>query len=139
MALTPDNYEFAFVQMDHTPQGDTFVLQVTPRGSNKYLYRGKIWVDARDFAVTRIDAEPARNQSLWITRTHIDTRYAKFGDFWLPVHNESVTHVRFGGDAVLKIDYKGYEINGPSQVRNARPSDRAPIIPPANAVAGDPH
>jgi hypothetical protein len=139
MELTPDNYEFAFVEVDHTPEGDAYVLQVKPRINNKYLYKGRIWVDAHDFAVTRLSAEPARNPSFWITRTQIDLHYAKFGDFWLPLHNDSVTHVRFGGDAALSIDYSDYQINNAKQVQNARPSGHVPALPPANAISGDPH
>jgi hypothetical protein len=107
--------------------------------NSKYLYKGKIWVDARDFAVTRIAAQPAKNPSFWVSHTEIDTHYAKFGDFWLPLHNESVTHVRFGGDAVLQIDYADYQINGANQVQNAHPSGQVPVLPPATAVSGDPH
>jgi hypothetical protein len=139
MELTPDNYDFAFLQMERTPQGESYVLAVKPKVNSKYLYKGKIWVDARDFAVTRIAAQPAKNPSFWVSHTEIDTHYAKFGDFWLPLHNESVTHVRFGGDAVLQIDYADYQINGANQVQNAHPSGQVPVLPPATAVSGDPH
>jgi hypothetical protein len=109
--LSPRNYEFAYLQTDSTAYGPAYVLQVTPRTNSKFLYKGKIWVDASDFAVVRIDGEPAKNPSFWINHTRIDQRYGKFGDFWLPVHNQSVTHSRFGGDAVLSIDYTDYQIN----------------------------
>jgi hypothetical protein len=109
--LSPKNYEFAYMQMDSTAYGPAYVLQVTPRTSGKFLYKGKIWVDATDFAVVRIQGEPGKNPSFWINHTRIDQHYGKFGEFWLPVHNESVTHSRLGGDAVLNIDYTDYQIN----------------------------
>ena len=139
MELTPDNYEFSFLQVERMPQGDAYVLAVKPRVNSQYLYKGKIWVDARDFAVTRLAAQPAKNPSFWVSRTEIDTRYGKVGDFWLPMHNESVTHVRLGGDAVLQIEYTDYQINHGNQMENAQPSDRIPALPPADSVAGDPH
>lgn len=139
MELTPDNYEFTFVEVEHTPEGEAYVLQVEPKINNKYLYKGRIWVDGHDFAVTRLAAEPAKNPSFWITHTQIDLHYARFGDFWLPLHNDTVTHVRFGGDAVLSIDYADYQINDVKQVQSARPSGHVPALPPANAVSGDPH
>ena len=113
--LSPRNYDFAFLQMDSTDYGPAYVLQVTPRTNAKFLYKGKIWVDANDFAVVRIDGEPGRNPSFWINHTRIDQRYGKFGEFWLPVHNQSITHSRFGGDAVLNIDYTDYRINSVSK------------------------
>ncbi len=61
-----------------------YVLEVTPKRKNKYLYNGKIWVDAKDFAVTHVEARPAVNPSFWISGTDIEHRYEKVGDFWLP-------------------------------------------------------
>lgn len=37
--LSPRNYEFNFLQMDRTPQGNAYVLEVKPRVNYKFLYR----------------------------------------------------------------------------------------------------
>jgi hypothetical protein len=37
-------------------------------------------------------------------------RYQKIGEFWLPLKNESITHVRIFGKNILTIDYDQYEI-----------------------------
>jgi outer membrane lipoprotein-sorting protein len=105
-ALTPENYAF---DLDGV-EGRDYVLRVTPRGDNKYLYRGKIWVDAEDFAVSRIDAEPAKNPSFWIKKTEIHHRYGKVGEFWLPMQNQTETKTRLGGVADLTIDYSDYVV-----------------------------
>jgi hypothetical protein len=84
---------------------------VEPIVASKFLYRGKIWVDARDFAVAKIEAEPAKNPSMWISRTEIAFTSAKTGDFWLPEQNRSETKVRIGGSAVLTIDYGSYQVD----------------------------
>jgi len=138
--LSPRNYKFAFLGTDHTPEGDCYVLSVTPLEKSTFLYRGKIWVDARDYAVTRIEGEPAKNPSIWISHTEIDHRYKKFGEFWLPDRNESVTQVRLGGKAVLTIDYSDYRITTANRSATpARGDDGAPILPPPNSVTADPH
>jgi len=36
-------------------------LAVNPKRDDAYLYRGKVYVDSEDFAVTQIEAEPAKN------------------------------------------------------------------------------
>lgn len=105
-ALSPENYEF---QMDGYDNGQ-YRLKVIPKSKNKYLYRGKIWVDAKDFAVTHIEAEPAKNPSFWIKHTEIEHRYAKVDDFWLPAENRSASTIRLGGRAVLTIEYRDYKI-----------------------------
>jgi hypothetical protein len=114
--LSSHNYDFSLVDTQHTGDGDFYVLAVTPREKNKFLYRGKIWVEAHDFAVARIEAEPAKNPSFWISRTEIEHRYAKIGEFWLPAYNQSITQVRLGGKAVLTINYTDYEINPATRV-----------------------
>jgi outer membrane lipoprotein-sorting protein len=109
-ALTPKNYEFTLVDVAGTPQPKFYVLEVKPRVKNKYLYQGKIWVDPKDFAVARIEAEPAKNPSWWIKKTDIHVIYGKVHDFWLPAHNESVSEIRIFGRTVLTIEYKDYDL-----------------------------
>ncbi len=119
-ALTQQNYFFTFEGVERTPQETFYVLKVEPKARNKFLYRGKIWIDSQDYAVARIEAEPAKNPSWWIRRTRIQHQYAKVGGFWLPAHNQSLSQVRLGGKAVLDIEYLGY------QITSILPADASP-------------
>lgn len=67
-------------------------------------------MDAAEFALLKIEAEPAKNPSFWIARTRILQTFAKTGDSWLPELNRSESKVRIGGTAVFTIDYGKYEI-----------------------------
>ena len=69
-----------------------------------------MWVDATDFAVTRIDAEPAQNPSFWTKKSEIHHEYMKVQNFWLPRRNESVSYIRLGGRATLTIEYGNYRV-----------------------------
>jgi hypothetical protein len=104
-ALTPDNYNFSLMDQEMVNGRPCWVLQVEPKKDSKLLYRGRVWVDEEDYAVVKIDAEPAQNPSFWIRKTTIHHEYAKRGPFWLPERNRSETEVRLGGKAVLSIDY----------------------------------
>lgn len=108
--LTEANYSFKLAGQEDMAGRPAYILDVEPLTGNKYLYRGKIWVDATDFALARIEAEPAKNPSFWISSTAIHHRYEKTGSFWLPAQNESDTDVRVGGKAVLRIDYGKYDV-----------------------------
>lgn len=110
MALTRENYDFTLVDFQPAPAGGQYVLTLTPKTKNKYLYRGKIWVDAKDFAVVRIEGEPNRNPSMWISKTDFAHSYAKVDEFWLPAENHTETSVRFGGKSTLSIEYQDYKI-----------------------------
>jgi hypothetical protein len=109
LALTPDNYNFRLIGNEPVAGRPCYVLEVEPRKKSKFLYEGKIWVDAQDFAVVQISAKPAKNPSFWISSVQIDHRYAKHGDVWLPQSNRSRSKVRLGGSALLTIDYEQYE------------------------------
>src|SRR5262249_14237407 len=112
-ALSRQNYEFTLDHVEPSATGSQYVLIVTPHTANKFLYRGKIWVDAHDFAVTRIEAEPAKNPSFWIKKNQIHHEYEKVGDFWLPAANHTESSVRLGGKAILSIEYRDYVITSP--------------------------
>lgn len=111
-ALDSENYTFKLLGFEpSTPQnGSLYAVSVEPKTKSKFLYRGTIWIDGKDFAVVRIKAEPAKNPSFWTKHSQIEHEYVKLGDFWLPAHNHSVSTVRFGGRADLTIDYTNYEI-----------------------------
>jgi len=110
-ALNADNYTFKSLGCEIVPQGAAYAFAVEPKVPSKFLYRGKILVDARDFAVTRMTGQPAKNPSFWIRQTEIEQVYGKVDQFWLPTHNHSATTVRLGGHADFTIDYKDYQLS----------------------------
>lgn len=132
--LSPENYKFELVEADSTADGNScFVLAVKPRKPNKFLYAGKIWVDAHDFAVVRMEGEPAKSPSFWIRDTQIDCTWEKVGNFWFIAHNRSVSHIRMGGVATLTIDYDDYQITGVDR-RAAKSQAQGPILPEPSSV-----
>jgi hypothetical protein len=139
LEITPENYEFSLDEIEHTSKGDFYVLNVKPKGESRYLYRGKIWVDAHDFAVVRMDGEPQKNPSIWVTHTEIEYHWANKDGFWLPVRNQSVTQVRMGGKAVLSIDYTDYQITGVNRAAAGQRSAQSQAMPDPSTVTANPH
>lgn len=109
-AFRPENYEFHLVEFEQTPDHDFYVLEVTPRFKNKFLFRGRIWVEGQDFAMARLEGEPAKNPSWWTKRNIIHATYQKLGNFWLPERNETDTQIRILGHSLLTIVYQDYQI-----------------------------
>ena len=109
-AITSENYVFQLSDYQKSDATEFYVLEAEPRSKNKFLFRGRIWVDAKDFAITHVEGEPAVNPSWWTLKTDFTRSYQKTGDFWLPESNESSTKVRVFGTAVLTISYGEYEI-----------------------------
>jgi hypothetical protein len=123
--LNRNNYEFQLVSYEPSEAGGQYVLQVTPKAKSKYVYRGKVWVDATDFAVTHIEAEPAQNPSFWTKKNEIHHEYIRVQGFWLPARNESVSYIRLGGRATLTIEYKDYHVIDARQASEAPPAPRS--------------
>ncbi len=120
-AITTENYTFQLSDYEKTGTEEFYVLDARPRSKNKFLFRGHIWVNAKDFAITRVEGEPAVNPSWWTLKTDFKRRYQKIGDFWLPESNESETKVRVLGTAVLSIEYRDYQITHSGGATTALP------------------
>ncbi len=109
-AITPANYTFRVSAYERTDTDEFYVLDAQPRCNNKFLFRGRIWVTANGFAITRVEGEPAVNPSWWTIKTDFKRRYQRIDAFWLPESNDSETKVRVLGTAVLSIEYGDYQI-----------------------------
>ena len=109
-ALNTANYRFQLAGTEQLDRRPTYILQVDPLKESKFLYRGKVWVDAADFAVVKIEVEPAKNPSFWISSTQIENTNSKTDGIWLPQENRSESKIRIGGTAVLTIDYGAYHV-----------------------------
>jgi hypothetical protein len=132
--LSPANYKFELVGTDREPNGNTcYVLSVKPRKNNEFLYNGKIWVDANDFAVVQMEGQPAKSPSFWIRDTQIESKWEKVGEFWFIAHNSSVSHIRMGGMATLTIDYSDYQVTGVDR-RAAKTQAQGPDLPDPAAI-----
>jgi hypothetical protein len=131
--LDRQNYEFNGMEFQDNGDGCSYVLTVQPKVPNKLLYRGRIWVNSKDFAVCRIEAEPAKNPSIWIKSTAIHHIYQKLGDFWFPSENQSTSTTRVGGHAVLSIKYRNYEILAARPLRETD-SQRSDLRPSSSSA-----
>ena len=105
------NYTFALLGEQDLGGNHCFVVQATPTRSDKYLFDGKVWIDAQDYAVVQIVGHPAKKLSVWVDKADFVRRYQKIGDFWLPLKDETSVHVRFYGRKILTIDHENYTIN----------------------------
>ena len=106
--LVPANYEFNLVGSDYIEGRLAYVVEALPKRSDKYLFRGRVWVDAQDYAVARIEGQPAKTPSFWIHSTHFVAQYQKSGPFWFPSSTTSVTDARIFGTTDVNIRYFDY-------------------------------
>ncbi len=110
-SITPLNYSFRYLGEQQLDGNPCFVVYATPKRVDKYLFEGTVWIDARDFAVAKIDGHPAKNPSFWIKRVNWVRRYGRVGDFWLPAQDETYTEIKIFGKKKLTIRYQDYVVN----------------------------
>jgi len=120
--ITPQNYSFEMVGKDYVNQRPVYVMDIAPKSQNKYLVQGRMWVDAEEYAIVRIEGKPAKNPSFWIKSVHFVHAYEKNGPFWLPVVDRSVTDARIIGNTELTIEYFDYSPNPPTLSATREPT-----------------
>ncbi len=125
--LIPDNYQFQMVGQEILETGPAYVLSVTPKTANKYLIDGKIWVNANDYSIVRIEGQPAKNPSFWVRSVHFVHTYQKVGQFWFASSTRTTSRIRIFGESQLTIDNSDYALNPPAD-RMAQANDQGRLV-----------
>jgi hypothetical protein len=106
--INPENYDFTMAGTEVNDGRTAYVLEVSPKRKEKYLFRGRIWVDAEDYALARAEGQPAKNPSFWTKSTHFVQIYQKSGLLWFPRSTQSVTEAHIFGTTDVNIEYFDY-------------------------------
>lgn len=118
--LTPQNYAFHMVGTEELAGRLSYVLEVLPKRHEKYLFKGRIWVDADDFAVIRAEGEPAKRPSFWTRSIHFVQTYKKDGPYWFPALTQSQTEAFIFGATDVSIRHFAYKPRtSPIELSNA--------------------
>jgi hypothetical protein len=109
--ITPCNYEFRYAGPAAAGGRACHTFDIKPRSRNKFLIEGRIWVDAEDAAIIRVEGRPVGAQSFWLRNPRVVLQYEKVGPFWLISSSEHQGEVRLFGSARLIMKYENYVIN----------------------------
>jgi hypothetical protein len=110
-AITTANYTFTLAGEEEVGPYHCFVLEAIPKRKDKYLFEGKIWIDAEDFALVRIEGHPAKKPSFWINRVDFVRRYQRIDGFWFPCRDETFVDVKIYGRRVFTVDHQQYVVD----------------------------
>jgi hypothetical protein len=125
--ITPANYTFDVVGRETLDTGPAYVMNIIPKTENKYLIDGRIWVDAKDYSIVRIEGQPARNPSFWVHDVHFVHSYQRVGQFWFASSTHSTSEVRIFGHSELTIENSDYTLNQPNN-SNAQAESIARLV-----------
>ena len=130
-AISTDNYSLDLLGEQQVGPYRCFVAEAVPKRKAKYLFEGRVWIDANDYSVVRIEGHPATKLSFWIQRADFVRQYQKIDGFWLPERDETLVHVRLYGKKILKIEHRNYVVNT-DQTTNARSTFREAAVTKTN-------
>jgi hypothetical protein len=111
-SITPRNYSFELLGEEQVGPYACYVVKVTPSRTDKYLFRGWMWISKEDFGIVRIVGSPAKKISFWVERVDFVRQYQKIGIFWLPTKDETTADIRWKGTMLLTIAHADYAVNG---------------------------
>jgi hypothetical protein len=115
--ITSENYSFELKGLQKVNGNEAYVIWLEPKTDNKYLTRGRIWVDACDYAVVRVEGAPAHKISFWTKEVNFVQTFEKNGSQWVPASNHSLSNARLFGLADLTIEYSEYEFSKTAPVQ----------------------
>jgi hypothetical protein len=125
--ITPANYTFNMLGRDTLDTGPAYVLAIIPKTENKYLIQGRIWVNAKDYSIVRVEGQPAQNPSFWVHDVHFIHTYQRVGQFWFASSTHSTSEIRIFGRSELTIENSNYALN-PQKERSALADSVASLV-----------
>jgi len=103
--IIPKNYDFTIVDKEDCLGRPCWRLNIKPKRKDKFLIDGDIWVDAADYAVSRVHGSPSKRVSIWVSKVEIDRRLCRIDGVWLTDRIESSSNIRLAGNVGLEIEY----------------------------------
>jgi len=110
-AITTANYAFTVAGEEEVGPYHCFVLEAFPKRKDKYLFEGKVWIDAEDFAIVKIAGHPAKKPSFWVNRADFVRQYQRIDGFWFPCRDETFVDVKIYGRRVFTVDHQQYVVD----------------------------
>jgi hypothetical protein len=96
------NYRFVLAGEGHLDGVPHYILETTPLRKEKYLLRGRIWVDKQSFLVRRVVGTPTKSPSWWVKDLEITLEFRRVGEVWIQCATEAVADLRLFGRHYMK-------------------------------------
>jgi hypothetical protein len=119
----PGNVEAALIDsanyqmsLDTNPRGrlngrDCLVLDIIPRRNSEYLFKGKLWVDAQDFAIVQLQGTASKSAFFLASAAEVSRQYQEMDALPMATHAQAVSGSALLGRTIVKIDYTNYQLD----------------------------
>jgi hypothetical protein len=87
------------------------VLDITPRRNSQYLFKGMLWVDARDFGIVQLKGVAAKSAFFLASAADVSRQYTEIDGLPMATHAAATSGSALLGRTVVKVDYSNYQIS----------------------------
>jgi len=97
------------------------VIELTPKRNSPYLFKGTLWVDAKDYSIVQLKGTASKSPLFLTSAAQVTRQYMNVSGFPMATHAMAISNSSLLGQTVVKIDYKDYQIDiRPNGDRNAQ-------------------
>jgi outer membrane lipoprotein-sorting protein len=90
---------------------DCLLLDISPKRNSEYLFRGKLWVDARDFSIVQLRGTASKSAFFLASAAEVVRQYDEMNGLPMATHAQAVSGSSLLGQTVVKIDYTNYQLD----------------------------
>jgi hypothetical protein len=126
--VTARNYDFTLLGRETREGHDCYILQLIPKRQTAELIRGKVWVDAGDFTIQRMEGSPAKSPSMWVKNLTVTINYGDVSGVRVATSTKAVADIRFAGTHVLtsrELDLRTSSASARNQTPPLKPTRRS--------------
>jgi outer membrane lipoprotein-sorting protein len=111
--INSSNYE---MKLDRNPAQkldgrQCLLLDITPRRNSEYLFKGTLWVDAKDYAIVQLKGTAGKSAFFLASAAQVTRQYAEISNLPMATHAEAISGSALLGQTVVKIDYSDYQLD----------------------------
>jgi len=87
-----------------------YTLEITPKREAPNMIIGRIWVDAKDYTLVKIEGIASKSPSPFAGTTHMMREYINIGGYSMAAHAHAESDSFLFGRTVVVIDYSNYHL-----------------------------
>ncbi|HKF46767.1 MAG TPA: hypothetical protein VKB38_05370 [Terracidiphilus sp.] len=108
--ITSANYTMRVQGKDNAGGRSCLIVSIMPKQNAPYLFRGKIWVDAKDESIVQLEGIASQSVSIFTGPAQISRTYANIEGFPMATHATAASSSWLLGLTTIDIDYTGYAV-----------------------------
>jgi hypothetical protein len=108
--ITSANYDMKLIAQKLVDGTMCDAIELIPKRKSPYLLKGRMWVNASDMMLVKIEGQPPTSASFFEGRPEIVREYKQIHGFSLAQHNHAVSSKFLVGQSTVDIDYRDYHV-----------------------------